>query len=76
MPRPSITGSTHRLTELVYGAVTAMLANSAMTGGHASRWIGSTVIIVVGAVAVALAHSYSSLISMRIASGHRLAVSD
>jgi len=65
----------HRLTEFIYGTVVALVAIAGIDPAHAGWWSGVAV-VVIGGVAIWLAHAYSTLMSHRITSGHRISGSD
>lgn len=62
----------HRLTEFIYGTVTALVAVAGIDAEHVSRWDSAVLVVVIGGVAIWLAHAYSTLMSNRITSGHRI----
>jgi hypothetical protein len=62
----------HRLSEFIYGTVTGMVAVTGISGGREAGWWEAAAIVLVGAIAVWLAHAYSVLIAERVATGHRL----
>jgi hypothetical protein len=62
----------HRISEFIYGIVTGLVAVAGIDAGAGISWWGAASIILVGAVAIWLAHAYSTLFARRIAQGHRL----
>lgn len=62
----------HRLTEFIYGTVTALVAVAAIDPEHVLGWYSAALIVITGGVAIWLAHAYSTLMSNRITSGHRV----
>ena len=62
----------HRLSEFIYGTVTALVAIAGISTDAEARWTNAVAIIVIGATAVWAAHAYSHAISQRIAGGRRL----
>ena len=66
----------HRLSEFVYGTVTGMVAVAGVGGTHETTWWNAASIIIVGAVAIWLAHSYSIIIGKRVSGGQRLGLGD
>lgn len=56
-----------RLSEFIYGTVTALIAVAAVRSESEVTWIDAAALIVVGAAAVWLAHGYSKMIARRIA---------
>lgn len=65
----------HRLTEFIYGTVVALVAVAGIDPAH-SGGLSAFTIIVGGGVAIWLAHAYSTLMSRRITSGHRITAQD
>lgn len=66
----------HRLAEFVYGIVTGMVAVAGIGTHPAQGWIGTAAIVVIGAVAIWLAHGYALMLSRRVTSGKRLTPKD
>ena len=66
----------HRLSEFIYGTVTALVAIAGISTETEASWSNAVAIIVIGAAAVWAAHAYSHAISQRIAGGNRLALVD
>jgi hypothetical protein len=64
------------LAEFIYGTVTGMVAVGGIQAGHDVSWIGAASIILLGAVAIWVAHAYSELLAHRITAGRRLNVHD
>jgi hypothetical protein len=62
----------HRLTEFIYGTVTALVAVAGIDATHVSSWYSAALVVTAGGAAFWLAHAYSSLMSNRITSGHRI----
>lgn len=62
----------HRLSEFIYGTVTALVAIAGISTETEASWSNAVAIIVIGAAAVWASHAYSHAISQRIAGGHRL----
>ena len=62
----------HRLTEFIYGTVTALVAVAGIEVTDVSEWRSAALIVITGGVAIWLAHAYSTLMSNRIVSGHRI----
>ena len=62
----------HRLTEFIYGTITAMVAIAGLTESPDVGWWSAFTIIIAGAGAVWVAHAYSALISQRLTVGRRL----
>ena len=62
----------HRLTEFIYGTITALVAIAGLAESDTLGWWSAVTIIVVGAAAVWVAHAYSSIISHRLTLGRRL----
>ncbi len=62
----------HRLSEFIYGTVTALVAIAGISTETEASWSNAVAIIVIGAAAVWAAHAYSHAISRRIAGGYRL----
>lgn len=62
-----------RLSEFVYGTVTGMVAVAGLSGGHEVEWTGAVGIVVMGAVAIWLAHAYSKVVTLRVTTQHRVA---
>ncbi len=65
----------HRLTEFIYGTIIGLVAVAGIDAAHAN-WLAGLAVVVVGGVAIWLAHAYSTLMSRRITSGHRITGSD
>lgn len=65
----------HRLTEFIYGTVVALVAIAGIDASHTGWWSGLG-IVVIGGVAIWLAHGYAALMSRRITNGHRITGSD
>ncbi len=61
----------HRLAEFVYGTVTGMVAVAGIGAHPEQGWFGTAVIVVIGAVAIWLAHGYAQMLSRRVTSGRR-----
>jgi hypothetical protein len=66
----------HRISEFVYGVVTALVAVAGLSGGHETEWWGAAAVVVAGAVAIWLTHAYSIMLSKRVAQGRRLSRQD
>jgi hypothetical protein len=66
----------HRLSEFVYGTVSAMVAVAGISGADDMTWWSSALTIVLGAVAIWLAHAYAILLSKRVVSGVNLTQKD
>lgn len=66
----------HRLSEFVYGTVTGMVAVAGVGGSHETTWWNAASIIIVGAAAIWLAHSYSIFFGKRVSGGRRLGFRD
>ncbi|MGV8083597.1 MAG: hypothetical protein AB2L09_08210 [Coriobacteriia bacterium] len=62
----------HRLSEFIYGTVTGLVAVVGIDVGRVASWTDAALIVVAGAIAIWIAHSYATLMSRRIASGHRI----
>ncbi len=61
----------HRLAEFVYGIVTGMVAVAGIGAHPEQGWIGTAAIVVIGAVAIWLAHGYAQMLSRRVTIGRR-----
>ena len=61
----------HKLSEFIYGTVTAMVAVAGISEGHDTSWSDAMLIVVAGAFAIWLAHAYATLMGRRAASGKR-----
>lgn len=59
----------HRLTEFIYGTVTALVAVAGINTTETVTWYSAMLTIITGGAAIWLAHAYSSLMSHRITSG-------
>jgi hypothetical protein len=59
----------HRLSEFIYGTVTGMVAIVGIDSGGDVGWLEAALIVVTGATAIWIAHSYASLLSRRITAG-------
>ncbi len=62
----------HRLTEFIYGTITAMVTIAGLSESTDLGWWSALTIIVLGAAAVWVAHAYSTMISQRLTLGRRL----
>jgi hypothetical protein len=62
----------HRLTEFIYGTVTALVAVAGIDAAHMPSWSTAALIVITGGVAIWLAHAYATLMSNRITSGQRI----
>lgn len=62
----------HRLAEFIYGTVTGMVAISGVGEGSGVDWEAAAAVIIVGALAIWVAHAYAILLSQRVVSGRRL----
>jgi hypothetical protein len=62
----------HRLAEFVYGTVTGMVAIAGVGGNENATWFSAGSIIIVGALAIWIAHAYSILLSHRFVTGEPL----
>ena len=63
----------HRLSEFVYGTITGMVAVAGLSGGKDISWWSAVSIVVMGAVAIWLAHAYSRLVTLRVTTQRRVA---
>ena len=64
------------LAEFIYGTVTGMVAVGGIQAGHDVSWRQAASIIVLGAVAIWVAHAYSELVAHRVTAGRRLGAPD
>ena len=64
------------VAEFIYGTVTGMVAVGGIQAGHDVSWRGAASIIVLGALAIWVAHAYSELVAHRITAGRRLGAPD
>lgn len=62
----------HRLTEFIYGTVTAFVAVAGIDIEHLPSWYTAALMVITGGVAIWLAHAYATLMSNRITSGKRI----
>lgn len=62
----------HRLTEFIYGTVTALVAVAGIDVEHLPSWYTAALMVITGGVAIWLAHAYATLMSNRITSGKRI----
>lgn len=62
----------HKLSEFVYGTIAGMVATSGIGDSSAISWSQAASIIIVGAAAIWLAHTYSLILGHRIVSGQRV----
>lgn len=62
----------HWMTELVYGTLTALIAIAGIEVAGGASPTGAGAIVLVGAAATWLAHSYAALLGRRAATGHPL----
>lgn len=62
----------HRLSEFIYGTVTAMVAVAGISPMDGLRWHGALAAVVGGAMTIWFAHAYSALMGHRVSSGVRL----
>ncbi len=61
----------HRLSEFIYGLVTGMVAVVGIDAGQTASWWNAALVVLAGAVAIWIAHGYSTLMSRRITTGKR-----
>jgi hypothetical protein len=64
----------HRLSEFIYGTVTGLVAVVGVGDRDSTSWWSAALIIMAGAVAIWVAHAYSTLISRRVLAGRPLDV--
>jgi hypothetical protein len=64
------------VAEFIYGTVTGMVAVGGIQAGHDVSWLGAAEIIVLGAVAIWIAHAYSELVAHRVSAGRKLRTHD
>lgn len=69
--QPDARLNAHKLSEFIYGTVTAMVAVAGVSEGHDTLWSDAMLIVVAGAFAIWLAHAYATLMGRRAASGKR-----
>lgn len=62
----------HRLTEFIYGTVTALVAVAGIDAAQVSAGYTAALVVIAGGMAIWLAHAYSTLMSNRITSGRRI----
>jgi hypothetical protein len=73
MTEPLSTGvDPHRLTEFIYGAVTAMVAVAGIDSVDGFTWNEAAATVIAGAVAIWIAHAYAGMMGHRVSSGSRL----
>jgi len=67
---------TERLSEFIYGTITALIAVAATIGDAGVSWGAAAAVIVVGAAVVWLAHGYSKAIAARATTHQHLSGHD
>lgn len=70
--QPSTDLDPHRLTEFIYGTVTAMVAVAGIDVVDGFEWHEAAATVIGGSVAIWIAHAYAGMMGHRVSSGSRL----